>query len=105
MEKTSKDAEERNTPSLTCTEEKQVFVIGGSESGSGERSVTRYSIGKDRWESMPDLSTYRLYGSACNVSGNLFVFAGMDESLQFINSIDKLSLFDVSNGLASWKLI
>ena len=55
---------------------------------------------------MPELNVGRRDASSCTISGRIYIIAGRDyRRLERINTIEKLSLADVSNGVAAWQLI
>ena len=54
---------------------------------------------------MAKLNVARCYSSACTLNDYIFVIAGQDEQDPILNSIEKLSLSDVSKGIAVWTLI
>ena len=65
-----------------------------------DKSVSRYSIAEDRWDSMPELNVNRRFASASSLSGLIYVIAGRNSG--FLNSIEKLSLTNISKGVAAW---
>ena len=83
---------------LTSSSENHVFVISGAE----EKSVSRYSIAEDVWESLPELNVARECAGACTISGNIYVNAGRDKRYVYLTSVEKLSLSDVSKGGTAW---
>lgn len=86
---------------LTSPTQNNVFIIGGL----GKR-VSRYSITEDKWNLMPELNVGRFYCSACSISGHIYVIAGLDfYNNDCTNSIEKLSLNDVSKGVAAWQIM
>ncbi len=89
---------------ITNYKDKTCFVIGGFDY-STLSSVFRYKISKDQWEQgTPDLKTARAGAAACSFGDSVFVFAGTSGG-KLLNSVERINVPAIANGVAVWELI
>ncbi|MDH5545015.1 MAG: Ig-like domain-containing protein [Gammaproteobacteria bacterium] len=79
----------------TCSDDETVFTFGGLVLDVDNKvvaSANSYSSVSNTWTSYPDMQKPRL-GAVCAISGNnVYVFGGIDDQVNFVNSIEVLNL-------------
>jgi len=97
----------RSSPCLTNYKGETCFVIGGcSRDHKMLGSVSRYNIGKDKWEpDTPDLNVRRKSSSACTLGDFVFVFSGRYYGGAIHNSVERINAPAIASGGAAWELI
>jgi hypothetical protein len=92
-----------NYKSKTC------FVMGGRALGmivTTLSSVSRFNIGKNKWEpGTPSLNIARSSAAACSLGNNIFIFGGTNANYKYLDSIEWIIVPDISNFGAAWELI
>ena len=86
-------------PTLINYRDKDIFVIGGR---SGDRNsapyriVENYTIASNTWSNeMPSLIEARAGAGGCRLPGYIYIFCGMKEQRNRLNSIERLRIIAV----------
>lgn len=79
--------------------DKEIFVIGGRSGGryaAPDRVVENYTVATNTWSTeMPSLVEARAGASGCSMPGYIYIFCGMKEQRNRLNSIERLRIIAV----------
>ena len=75
--------------------------MGGQNGSVYEKTVERYNLDRDIWESSPPLNKQRSRASSCRHDDFVYVFCGLAEE-GAINTIERVALKSMHSG---WELI
>lgn len=82
---------------MVCSQGTSHIIVSGNflttENEKASKKVERYSIKKDSWKELPELTVGRAFHGTCCLQNVVYVFAGMSGSdNKALNSIEKLDL-------------
>lgn len=79
--------------SMCVVNEKFVYVTGGSYADDETlANCHRYDIVRNQWQEMKQMRQARMRHSSCQLAGHIYVFCGMIELGNMVNSVEKLSI-------------
>ena len=87
---------------LVNYENKILFISGGSSTENRYNdvfdSVEMYTIESDEWSDAPSLNEARYSHSGCCLNGQMYVFCGINEDDEPLNSIESLNVRALEGG-------